>query len=241
MSAMNQPKKPTQILVWVIFSLIIGSFVASCNTSTIEPDAVALGTEYFPLETGSYIDYQVEDIQFTLIAAPDTSRYLIRELIADKFLDINGDSSFRLERFRRLNTSVAWELDSVWVAKRSSVRAVVIQNNQPLVKLVFPLENNRRWDGNILNGFSENLYEIQNLGQAFSIDTFNFARTLKVVQANDSSLVGIDQRNEIYAVDVGLVYKDSVVVTLCTETPECFNQIESGRKSIQKIIGFGKL
>ena len=237
---MSQPKQQPQFAVWIIFSLIFGTLIASCSTGTIEPNSVALGTEYFPLETGRYIDYQVEDIQFSIINAPDTSRYLIRELIADKFLDINGDSAFRLERFRRPNATTTWELDSVWVAKRSTTRAVVIQNNQPLVKLVFPLEENRRWDGNILNGFSENFYEIKNLGQAFSVDTFNFAKTLKVVQANDSSLVSIDQRNEIYAVDVGLVYKDSVVVTLCTSDPNCFNQIESGRKSIQKVIGFGK-
>lgn len=230
----------SKFLAYFIFCIIFGTFVASCSTGTVEPETVVLGTEYFPLEKGRFVDYKVEDIQFTLINPPDTSRYQIRELIADQFTDINGDPAFRLERFRRATSNNPWQLDSVWVVKRSLNRAIVIQSNQPLVKLTFPLEEAKPWDGNVLNGSNKDLYEIQSLGKAFSIDTFDFAKALKVVQNDDSSLVAIDKRSEIYAVDVGLVYKDSTVVTLCTENPSCFNQIESGRKSIQTIIGFGK-
>ncbi|EAY30888.1 hypothetical protein [Microscilla marina] len=230
----------TQILTYILFSLIVSSTFTACSTKPLDPDSIELGTTFFPLETGRYIDYQVEDIQFTLINDPDTNRYQIRELIAEEFQDINGDPAFRLERFRRATANNTWQLDSVWVAKRSLNQAIVIQSNLPLVKIVFPVEEGKPWDGNILNGLDQDLYEIANLNRAFAVDTFNFANTLKIVQGNDSSLVSMDKRNEVYAAEVGLVYKDSTVVTFCTETPDCFTQIESGRKSVQKVIGYGK-
>ena len=237
---MHHQSNFSKTLSWFLFSLIFASAIASCSTNSLEPETVDLGTEFFPLETGQYVDYQVENIQFTLINDPDTNRYQIRELIADTFTDINGDPAFRLERFRRANASAVWQLDSVWVAKRSLSQAIVVQSNLPLIKLTFPLEEVKPWDGNILNGLDKDLYEITNLNKAFTIDNFNFTKTLKVIQSNDSSLVSMDRRNEIYAENVGLIYKDSIVVTFCTESFDCFTQIESGRKSTQAVIGYGK-
>ena len=72
------------------------------------------------------------------------------------------------------------------------------------------------------------------------IGNMNFDSTLKVIQKNDSSLFQRDQRSEVYAARVGLIYKDSTVLRLCQEKPACYGTIESGRKSVQKIIGFGK-
>lgn len=237
---MHRQSNISKTFSYLIFSLVFASIIASCSTNSLEPENVDLGTEFFPLETGNYIDYQVENIQFTLIKDPDTNRYQIRELIADQFTDVNGNTAFRLERFRRATASASWQLDSVWVAKRSSTQAIVVQSNLPLIKLAFPLEEAKPWDSNILNGLDKDLHEITDLNKAFTIDTFNFAKTLKVIQSNDSSLVSMDRRNEIYATNVGLVYKDSVVVSFCTTTPSCFTQIESGRKSTQTVIGYGK-
>jgi hypothetical protein len=240
MSVMHYQSRFSQILTYLLFSIIATSAFTACSTQTLDPSEVNLGVDFFPLEVGRYVDYQVENIEYRTITDPDTNRYQIRELIASEFTDINGAPAFRLERFIRATASNPWTLDSVWVAKRTANQAILIQSNIPLVKLTFPPEEQKPWDGNILNGLDQNLYEITDLNKAFTIDTFNFAKTLKVVQSNDSSLVSMDRRNEIYAANVGLIYKDSTVVTFCVTTPECFTQIETGRKSVQRVIGYGK-
>ena len=258
MTFVNNPTKP---LLYVLFTFILGSSLGSCNVGTLEPENADLGLEYFPLEVGRYIDYQVEDIQYTLLNPPDTNRYQIRELIAEEFTDIEGNPAFRLERYRRIDANASWRLDSVWQAKRNNNQAIIIQNNRALIKLVFPLEEGIEWVGTaffkntktdtVINNMTQDTtiqetfigdrYEIQRFNQPLTLGSFSFDSTLTVIQKNDSNRVNIDRRKEVYAANVGLVYKDSTVATYCDPTECSFPEIDFGRKSRQIIIGFGKL
>ncbi|OJJ22527.1 hypothetical protein BKI52_07550 [marine bacterium AO1-C] len=258
MTIVNNPSK---LLLYLLLTFVIGSSLGSCSTGTLEPTNANLGLEYFPLEVGSYIDYQVEDIQFTILNPPDTNRYQIRELIKDEFTDIEGNPAFRLERYRRANANASWILDSVWQAKRSTTQAIVVQNNKPIVKLIFPLEDGIEWvgtvffrnkrkdtivdtttsDTSIVETFIGDRYKVTNFNQPFTLGSLTFDSTLTVIQSDDSSRVGIDQRKEMYAANVGLIYKDSTVVTYCDPSVCSFPEIDFGRKSRQIIIGFGKL
>ena len=252
---------PTKLLLYVLFTLILGSTLGSCNVGNLEPEDTNLGLEFFPLEAGRYIDYQVEDIQYTVLNPPDTNRYQIRELIGEEFTDIEGNPAFRLERYRRADANVPWRLDSVWQIKRNATQAIVIQNNRALIKLIFPLEEGVEWvgtaffrntrtdtiidpntlDTTIAETFIGDKYEVNNFNQPLTLGSFSFDSTLTVIQKNDSDRVDIDRRTEVYAANVGLVYKDSTVATYCIPDNCNFPVIDFGRKSRQIIIGFGKL
>lgn len=84
-------------------------------------------------------------------------------------------------------------------------------------------------------------YKVVNFNQPLTLGSFSFDSTLTVIQKDDSTLTNIDRRKEIYAANVGLVYKDSTVANFCNPSICDFPVIEFGRKSRQIIIGYGKL
>lgn len=221
-------------------SIIICFFLFTCTSESID-FADRLGYDYYPLEVGNYIDYQVEEINYSLTLEPEIIRYQIRELVQSTFTDNNGDLTYRLEVYRRNTSASDWVLDSVWASKRTELQASKVQGNHTFVKLSFPVEEGRTWNGNALNGFQEDEYLMQNLGQSMTVNAQDFVETLEVLQENDSSLVGKNKRIEQYAKNVGLIHRSWEEVIYCT-APDCLGlgEIEFGTTYFQTVIGYGK-
>jgi hypothetical protein len=60
-------------------------------------------------------------------------------------------------------------------------------------------------------------------------------------QDNPDVIVMTDIRNEIYAANIGLIYKESIILYYCTEN-NCLGDtiIERGSRYSQELIGYGK-
>ncbi|GAB4395764.1 MAG: hypothetical protein OHK0053_06280 [Microscillaceae bacterium] len=185
--------------------------------STVESDPAVLGFTFYPLFVGQFIDYEVEEIQFSLSAPPDTLRYQLREFTERSFLDVDDELAFRLERYKRADATQAWELDSVWFAKRTPFFAQKSENNALFNKLAFPVREGLSWQGNAFN-LNDNrvdsagniipiprIYELVRLRRPLTVGTVSFPQTLTVIQNNENSQVGLDFRAEVYAENVGLI------------------------------------
>lgn len=227
-------------------SLLMATILLSCESENIEPSSNRLGITYFPLEVGNFREYIVQDISYTLVNEPDTQRYYLREVVADSFPGQDGELIYRLERFSREIPDQNWELDSVWTARANLQRAVVVESNVPLVKLVFPFTNNLEWDGNALNGKPTDIYELQSTSELLleeiesPLDTL-LDQSITVVQSDNSSLVSDSIFMETYVDQVGLFYKKSVATEYCA-TEDCLGQsiVEFGRDYRQTLITYGK-
>ncbi|MEM6844289.1 MAG: hypothetical protein AAF944_08330 [Bacteroidota bacterium] len=230
-------------LLWVS---IIGLLLA-CESETIQPSSTRSGISYFPIETGNFREYAVQDISYNLLNEPDTQRYFIREVVTDSFPGQGNEAIYRLERFSRFSTAEGWQLDSVWTARLNTQRAVVVENNVPLIKLVFPFISNLAWDGNALNAKPNDRYELQSTPETLleeiesPIDTL-LGQSITVVQSNMSSLVNDSIFSETYVDEVGLFYKKSVDLAYCAEE-DCLGQfiIDFGRDYRQTLIAYGKI
>ncbi|MBX2840590.1 MAG: hypothetical protein KTR26_02370 [Flammeovirgaceae bacterium] len=223
--------------------LAISIFFYSCQTGNIDPDLISLGESFYPIETGRYITYQVKSIRFDELKESDTLEYQMKEIIKTPFSDLSGDTIFRIEQFTRIDSSAQWKIDSVWTLKTDPAKIIKTENNIPYIKIVFPIENNTTWDGNNFNSLAENIYQIQNLNTSFSLNSFSFDNTVKVIHNEDSSLVSKDVRWEIYADSVGMIYKHHEVLQYISD----FNDPNYGLDSIirgvfisKKVIDFGK-
>jgi len=225
-------------VVWLLYA---------CEPETIAPSSTQLGFSYFPIEVGSFREYTVQDISYGLLNEPDTQRYFLREVVADSFPGQGREIVYRLERFSRFSSDQAWVLDSVWTARVNTQRAVVVENNIPLVKLVFPFTNALVWDGNALNSRSVDRYELQTTPETLSeeiessLDTL-LNQSITVVQSDVSSLVSDSIFLETYVDNVGLFYKKSVSMDYCAEE-DCFGQftIDFGRDYRQTLTAYGKI
>jgi hypothetical protein len=219
-------------------------FLASC-TDTSEPDFSDYGYDYFPLEINNFQEYEVIDSLFSA-SNPRLviNRYQLQEVLADTFTDANKEKSFRLERFFRQNSNQNWNLDSVWTVRfsynpgRTFFNKVVrIENNRALVKMVFPVKEGITWNGVQLNGQdtskTEEKYKMVSIKKPY----LNYPKTITVLQGDTlTTLVGQRRKQEIFAENIGLVFKESIGTEIDINT----GQVVSGRKIRQVLINYGK-
>ncbi|MFT6971873.1 MAG: hypothetical protein ACJAXX_002448 [Roseivirga sp.] len=204
------------------------------------------GVAYFYAENNKYREYNVREIRFTAVGLSDTSIYQLREEVRESFINNLGEESRVIYRLTRPNSTINWQLDSVWSVRLERDRAVSVENNIPIVKMVFPVITNRTWDANMYNTQDVDQFKILNFGLVTSLavnDDLETTRTLTVIQEDDGDGITFrDFRREIYADSIGLISKLYNVVKICSR-PECvgLGLIESGRFYRETIVAHGFL
>lgn len=212
-----------------------------CQTTTLDPADVRLGFNYFPLETGQYRLYDVEDIRYKITGEIDTVRLQMKEVVADSFL-LNNTYSYVLERFSRKTSSNTWQLDSVWSVRKNARNVIVTESNVPYVKLVFPVQEGKVWNGNAYNTNGDEMYKMSNIDEQFSAGETSYENTLTVTHFdNNDIIISLDRRMEVFGRDIGLVYKETLQLEYCTEV-NCIGEgiIEIGKKYRQRLVDYGK-
>jgi len=198
------------------YSFIILLFAlcfSSCKKEN-ESKPVDLKFSYFPLTLGHELIYKVTDITIDdTMNIFDTIRYELKERIDSMFIDNSGNKAWRLERYERSDSTQPWVIHDVWVTQIVHNQVQQIEENQRYVKIVFPPEINKNWDGNIFNTLGTKTYEISGVDQACSINNFSFDSVLTVVEERDTSLINKYFTFEQYANHVGLINKEVIEIS----------------------------
>ena len=220
--------------------LILTIICWSCDRDTLPPDLDAVGITYFPLAVGDFRVYQVHQEEFNIFSESDTFDYQLKELVADSFAT-QDQISYILHRFSRDTAEDPWVLDSVWTARRTANHAIVVENNIPFAKLVFPTNLNRVWDGNIFNTRQPDEYQITEVDGSVETPAGTFSQTLTVFENNEpDTLIFQDIRKAIYAPRVGLISRSSSILDFCNTNPECLGTLEIGTNIELTLIEYGK-
>lgn len=202
---------------------------AGCERNAT-PALQQIGWEYYPMALGQYRLFDAYQIKYNFASENDTLAYELKELVADYFLNQENDTVYILHRFHRSTVDAAWQLDSAYTVQRTPRWVVQSANNRPLLQLLFPVGEGLTWNANLLNAAPPDSFSIAALAQPFEGAYLTFDRSLQVVQENiDDTIVETDQRLEVYASDVGMVYKRTKNINYCTN-PDCLGQniINSG-------------
>jgi hypothetical protein len=221
-------------LIYII--IIFTVFFFQCKEESDLPPA-DLGLNYFPVESGTYIIYDVDSVfydDFTMQV--DTFIFQVKEYIESDFIDNEGRTSQRIEKYYREKESDDWELIKVYFATRTENRAERVEENMRFIKLGFPVDFSNRWNGNALNTEDELEYEYTEIDVPYSINTLNFDSSLSVLHEEFVTLISEDYEAEVYARNVGLVYKKYVHVEKEITTGE----IKKGYDYSYSIVEYGK-
>ena len=220
--------------------LLIPLLLSACQPST--PETRVSDKDYFPLETGRYIIYDVEEHQYALNAAPVRQVYQRKEVTGSSFTDATGQPAFRLIRYRRNTAAQPWQPDSVWAMRVVNNEAIRTENGRDFVALLFPVREPLTWDANRRNNLGPETYSTRNAGQPFGVSGIQFSETVTVQNQPDSTLVSQRKYVAVYARQVGLIYGERTNLTYCTATPDCIgkNQIDYGRQEIYRINAYGR-
>ncbi|MEZ4905470.1 MAG: hypothetical protein R2822_28740 [Spirosomataceae bacterium] len=171
-----------------------------------------------------------------------TRQYQLKELVTERYTDASGQSAYRITRFRRDFDGQRWQADSTIILQLKFDHAIRNENGRDFVKMIFPANHKTTWNGNLYNNLGEDRYELENIQKSFKIGETNFPQIVTVIQQNDSTLVNQDKRIEVYAVNVGLIYRERINVQYCSNTPNCIGkaQIDFGTKQYIRFKRSGK-
>jgi hypothetical protein len=183
-----------------------------------------------PMQVGKYITYRLDSLEFINFGTKDTIiSYLARDVVDDTLTDNLGRPGFRVIRYLSDTTgSLPWTPNLTYWVTPTRQAIEVVENNMRYLKLVLPVVDGFSWQGNsyidtrsassqvtYLDGWN---YTYDSLGSSFSVPFGLLPNTVTIQQANDS--VGnpaidstISSRTfseEVYAKDIGLIYKNEV-------------------------------
>jgi hypothetical protein len=199
------------------------------------------GAAYFPLKKGVYQVYGVNEVHYSATAQPEEFVYELRSEVIDSFPSTAGDYTYVIERSTRLSAAQPWQVAETWSARKDKSQVVVSEGNTSFVKISFPVRAETRWNGNALNTLGEDVYEVKRPAQPWELGGLTFGKTVTIEQeSNADKIVYNDQRVEVYASNVGLIYKEITQLNYCTDD-HCLGQqrIDEGFEMKMAIKEYG--
>jgi hypothetical protein len=216
------------------------ALVALVSCDDPEETSSEIGKQYYPIRTGLYQIYDVERTVYQL-GVPTTYLYELKTVVIDSFANLEGHYTYVVHRSMRPDDQSPWQYVDTWSIRDDEWETVEGEGNLLLIKLKYPVSTGLTWDGNIYNTVGEDEYEIDSQKESLTFNNVTFDDCLTVNQNdNQDFIVFLDQRKEIFARDVGLVYKDSTWLKYCTLV-DCLGQqeVEEGVIYKQTIKSYG--
>jgi len=214
----------------VCFSIISLFGFLSCNK--VDKYTSEDLSEYMNLQVGKYIRYKMDSLKFVFFGQRDTIiSYQAKDVVEAAVTDNLGRPGWRIVRYLRDSASKNendWKPTMTYMVTPTRETIEVIENNQRFQKLKLPIINGFSWKGNthidtqndterqFLDGWD---YTYDEVGSTFTDSgRTNIPNTITVNQVDIETNIGstsaaIIQKifsKEVYAKNVGLVYKDLV-------------------------------
>ena len=234
--------KFANIIRYGIVMAFLGLLGISCDSDRVEKNV-----NYFPLRVGQTWLYDVEETSITRAACTDNgTTTLSYQLLVEVMDSIVADQGFtyRFKRSKRSKLTDPWLDFETWTAQLIGNRIVVSESNISYVKLLAPITNDLVWNGNLynnrqeLNGKNEDDYKSTLVNKPYVVESsgLSFGNSVSVVQNDEqSNIIYRDSRLEVYADQVGLVYKESYLLNYFANSQlPCFAQKRTQQGVIYK-------
>ena len=205
---------------------------------------------YYPIEEGRYKIYQIDSLvydEFLCTVVP--IRFQVKEVTGAAIVDGEGATAHRVQRYQRETETDPWVLTGIWTEKFEDQQIQRVEDNQRLIKVVFPIQEGKNWDGIVyirrdtlvpIRGGAIDLYkdwddfEYGRVDQMY-IDTFQnkvYDEAVVVTQVDKENNIEYRYSTEVYAKGIGLVYKEMQILDTQCRIPRC-----TGQSDILSCIG----
>lgn len=222
--------------IFIFFFLVCALLtVNSCKKDTIQLPESSY-REYFNDVVGLYIIYECDSIIYDdFNQSIDTNSFLIKEYFQSTFVDNSGRNAIRVERWKKPADTLNWFLKDVWSLVKTNVQVEKVEEDVRFIKLVFPVRSSLQWNSNALNSLDSRTVAYSKVHEVFSTDSMQFDSTITVENIDPTNLVSEYRNTEVFAKNVGMIYKKFVDVKYIVPT----NQIKSGVVFTMKAIEIG--
>ena len=212
--------------VLIIFGTVI--LLNSCKKRVDDFTSASI-TDYYPLEVGKYITYNLDSTVFINFGQRDTViRYQVQDKVDAQITDNNGKPAYRIIRYIRKNETQDWLPNSTFMAVPTDNSLEFIENNLRYIKLKLPITEGFSWMGNsYIDTYSLNSdvkyldvwqYTYDSLNLPLTLGNLIIDSTVTVNEKDeflgqDPNINGTEYAEKNYSVEkyaksIGLVYKE---------------------------------
>lgn len=214
-------------LPYLLLILVIPLFL-SFSSCKREADAFSVVpvTDYYPLQPGRYIVYQLDSTVFTNFeTTKEVHSYQVKDIVDDQITDNQGRPAFRVRRMiRDVDGTQPWRDLITFLVTPLPNAVEYVENNLRFIKLTSPVRENYFWQGNSYIHADGDLdymksweYNYVNVGQPYLVGDKTVENTVTVLQSDEkigdpvlypNNLASVNYSVEVYGKDIGLIYKD---------------------------------
>jgi|GEM_PF-430946 len=222
-----------------------------------EETLTSSGAEYFPVEIGHWVEYEVDSVWMDEPAGSlgsGETHYLLRELNESTYLDEGGRDIVRIERSWRADTLAAWTIKDIWGKVRTAAEAEQNEDNVILRKLIFPVRDGQAWNGTLrttdqsliewtgfLNIPTDWEFTMSEVHQPYTLNGITFDSTVTVTQFDTQAAFGLSVLSrEVYARNVGLIHRLMTVYNIQPDPVNPTDKDSIGYTFEQRITGFAQ-
>ena len=215
--------------------LLFGMMACKRVVETLPP----VDQAYYPIQEGRYKIYQIDSLVYDEYNCNTVRiRYQIKEETGTAIVDGEGATAHRIKRYQRADASEAWVLKGIWTEKWEQHQIQRVENNQRMIKAVFPVQAGTTWDGIVfirrdtlvpIRGGAIDLYkdwddfEYGPVGMTY-VDTMSnnvYTDAVRVNQVDKTNNIERRYATEVYAKGIGLVYKEMRILDSQCRVPRC--------------------
>lgn len=194
----------------IILLLTFGCLFSACKDDNFPP--LKSFDSYYPIEVGHESIYLVDSIfydDFNDTIFTHSSR--LREVVDTIFETQDAQGNTQIEFVSYLYSETlpnVWQYIATYSTRKNAQRVERTENNQNFIKMVFPVVDEKTWQGNALTNLAPWTYQYQETHLSKTFNGINYDSTLVVKQAEENNFIQELLSLEIYAKDIGMVYKE---------------------------------
>ncbi len=171
------------------------------------------GTSLYPDDVGRELIYQVDSIRIDRFKSQtDTFHYFLRELLESKYIDNAGKPTNRIVLYQSKSDTGPWNIRSVITSQKTVYELFRTEDNQSIIKLVFPVSANKQWDRNKYNTQGPDYATYINIYEPKKVGKFSYDSTVTVLIQDDTNQIERRYRSEIWGKNIGMLYKQTDTV-----------------------------
>ena len=124
------------------FIILFGTFILlnSCKKK-VDDFTVESINDYYPLQVGKYISYNLDSTVFVNFGQRDTIlHYQVMDKVEAQITDNNGKPAFRIGRLIRKNANQQWLPDNTFMAVLTNNSLEFVENNLRFINLTLPIK-----------------------------------------------------------------------------------------------------
>lgn len=187
--------------------------------------------QYFPNAVGKFVRYRLDSLRFTAFGAKDTTVYYqAKDVIEESFTDNSGRPGWKVVRYLRDTAGIRpWKPNITYIVTPTRESLEVVEENFRYEKMKLPVKDGASWKGNkyiSLNSSDPNWnydflfdwdYTYEKTGLPFPVYNGQVVQNTVTVNQVDETLGNpADNKSysertfgkEVYAKDIGLVYRE---------------------------------